>query len=405
MEQSIIRDRLKLKPLEMRHLAQFNDLLRYVFQVTNQTLHEVGYEEDELERAKLPVLQNADALGWFDGDKLVSQLAVYPMQVNIHGVIYNMGGVTGVGTYPEYTNLGLMNKIMRQSLKNMRDRGQTVSYLYPYSIPYYRRKGWEIISDLMTFSIKDTQLPKLVQVPGMVERVECEHPDVKRTYERFARDRHGALIRDSLGWEEYFRWEKEELTAGVYYNQHQEPEGFLFYWIADDIFHIKESVYLTQQAHHGIWNFINAHFSMVTDVKGKTYTNEPIAFLLEDSDIIETIQPYYMARIVDVDKFLQYFPFRQKENEQSFHFLLRDPLLEWNQGPFAVTFDEGGIKIIKEPVGPAVKLDIQSLTSMLFSYKRPTYLAKIGRLEADQAVIFQLENLIPLEVPYFSDYF
>ena len=213
------------------------------------------------------------------------------------------------------------------------------------------------------------------------------------------------MIRDSLGWEEYFRWEKEELTAGIYYNHRQEPEGFLFYWIADDIFHIKESVCLTQQAHHGVWNFINAHFSMVTDIKGKTYTNEPIAFLLEDSDIIETIQPYYMARIVDVEKFLQYFPFRQKENEQGFHFLVRDPLLEWNQGPFALTFDEGGFKITKEPIGPAVKLDIQSLTSMLFSYKRPSYLAKIGRLEADQAVIFRLENLIPLEVPYFSDYF
>ncbi|WP_153944832.1 GNAT family N-acetyltransferase, partial [Acinetobacter baumannii] len=68
-------------------------------------------------------------------------------RVNIFGQTYDMGGLTGVGTYPEYANLGLMNQLMRQALKNMRERKQSISYLYPYSIPFYRRKGWEIISD------------------------------------------------------------------------------------------------------------------------------------------------------------------------------------------------------------------------------------------------------------------
>ena len=150
----------EMKPVEMEHLSQFNELLRYVFQVTNQDLQEVGYEEDELERAKRPVLRQADVLGWFDDEKLISQLAVYPCEVNIRGKIVKMGGLTGVGTYPEYANLGLMHHLMKESLKRMREKGQWISYLFPYSIPYYRRKGWEIMSDKMTFTIKDTQLPK-----------------------------------------------------------------------------------------------------------------------------------------------------------------------------------------------------------------------------------------------------
>ena len=36
----------------------------------------------------------------------------------------------------------------------MREKGQYVTYLYPYSIPYYRRKGWEIISDKISYEIK-----------------------------------------------------------------------------------------------------------------------------------------------------------------------------------------------------------------------------------------------------------
>lgn len=77
-----------------------------------------------------------------DNDTLVSQVAVYPMHARIFGQTYAMGGMTGVGTYPEYSNMGLMHKLLEQALKNMKEKGQDICYLYPYSIPYYRRKGW-----------------------------------------------------------------------------------------------------------------------------------------------------------------------------------------------------------------------------------------------------------------------
>src|SRR5699024_9912492 len=107
--------------------------------------------------------------GWFNGDQLVSQIAVYPCEVNIHGTLYKMGGVTGVGTYPEYAGHGLMKDLIKLALETMRADQQWISYLYPYNVPYYRRKGWEMMSDKLTFKIRDTQLPKTVEVPGIVE--------------------------------------------------------------------------------------------------------------------------------------------------------------------------------------------------------------------------------------------
>ena len=116
------------------------------------------------------------------------------MKMNIHGVIYKMAGVTGVATYPEYSNLGLMNDLMIKSIENMKKEGQTISVLYPYSIPFYRRKGWEIISDKMSFTIKDTQLPKTMTSKGRVERVSTDSDDLKELYNKFSYARHGALI-------------------------------------------------------------------------------------------------------------------------------------------------------------------------------------------------------------------
>mgnify|MGYP003623254581 FL=1 len=132
--------------MNLDHLDQYNRLLRYAFQVTNRDLFNSGYEEGELLRSKRPVLEHANVIGWFNGDKLVSQLSVYPCRVNIHGVTMRMGGLTGVGTYPEYANLGLMSELIKMGLSGMRERGEWISYLYPYSIPFYRKKGWEIMS-------------------------------------------------------------------------------------------------------------------------------------------------------------------------------------------------------------------------------------------------------------------
>ena len=113
---------LHMQPVSSRYLEQYNALLRYVFQVTDQELSSVGWQEKEFIRAKFPTMEKADVIGWFDRDTLVSQVAVYPMQARIFGRTYAMGGLTGVGTYPEYSNLGLMHKLLEQALTNMRAR-------------------------------------------------------------------------------------------------------------------------------------------------------------------------------------------------------------------------------------------------------------------------------------------
>ncbi|MDR2871049.1 MAG: GNAT family N-acetyltransferase [Xanthomonadaceae bacterium] len=407
LDKETLRGRLRLKPVGPEYLDQFNELLRYVFQVTNRDIAESGYRDGELIQAKRPVLQNADVIGWFnEDDELVSQLAVYPCRVNVHGKLYNMAGLTGVGTYPEYASLGLMKDLIRTALEHMRARKQWISYLYPYSIPYYRHKGWEIMSDHLTFTIRDSQLPKITEVSGYVERLDADDPDVVAVYDRFARITHGAMLRDQLNWDEYWRWENEdERTAGVYYDQNGQAMGYVLYWIIDEVFNIKEMIYLNQDARKGLWNFISAHFSMIHSVHGNIYRNEPIAFLLEDGEIKETIEPYSMARIVDVEAFLKEYPF-PGDSAEPFHFIVDDPLVEWNTGVFGVQWNrQGNVVVSRDAVGKPIKTTIQTLTALLMSYRSPSYLYRIERLQADEATVQMLEYLIPDQEPYFSDYF
>lgn len=407
MERSKIREKLVLKPFGLEYLDQFNELLRYVFQVTNNDIQQSGYEDGEIVKSKRPILKNADVIGWFNEDQLVSQLCIYPCQVNIHGKIFSMGGLTGVGTYPEYANLGLMNDLIKSGLQIMKNKGQWISYLYPYSIPYYRRKGWEIMSDHLTFTIKDSQIPKNISVKGFAERLPVTDPDVISVYDKFARSNHGALIRGNQEWEEYWRWENEdERTAAVYYDKDDIPQGYILYWIEEDIFHIKDIIYLNQEARIGLWNFVYAHYSMVDEVQGNIYKNDPLHFFLDDGQIKETIEPYYMARIVDVTEFLNNFPFKNLDMFTPFHFVVSDSIAEWNRGVFGLVKNEKGKLIrVNEAVGKPVYLDIQTLTTMLMSYRSPSYLYKIERIKTDENTLEILEQIIPDNQPYFSDYF
>ncbi|AEG61071.1 GNAT family N-acetyltransferase [Desulforamulus ruminis] len=400
------KKRLKMKKVGIEHLEQYNQLLRYVFQVTDNDLHKIGWEERDIILAKSPVLEQADVLGWFDGEKLVSQVAVYPFQVRIFNKTYDMGGLTGVGTFPEYSNQGLMHKLLQQALTNMREKKQSISYLYPYSIPYYRRKGWEIISDKITFEVNDFQLPKIKTVPGEVERVDIENHNLKLAYERFAHQTHGAMLRNDLAWDEYWRWDLDDLTAAIYYNEGGQPDGYVLYWISNEVFHIKDMIFINEEARSGLWNFISAHFSMITKVVGNIHTDEPLAFLLEDADIKETISPYYMARIVDVEQFISQYPFKPDNRERRWTFTLDDPLLPWNQGTFAICIHpDGKGKIARVEGSSKSQIDIQTMTTMLLGYKRPDYLLKIGRLSCSAETVDMLEDAIEQQTPYFSDYF
>lgn len=397
---------LKMMPVGSDCMEQYNALLRYVFQVTDQELNSVGWQEKEIIRAKFPTMEKADVIGWFDDETLVSQVAVYPMQVQIFGKKYDMGGLTGVGTYPEYSNMGLMHKLLEQALKNMREKGQYISYLYPYSIPYYRRKGWELISDKISYEIKDYQLPKNRQVPGTVRRVETDSEEIRKTYARYAAHTHGAVIRDDLAWNEYWLWDKDDIMAAIYYGENGERDGYLIYWIENEVFHIKDMIFNNEEARTGLWNFVSAHFSMIDKVEGSTYTDEPLAFLLEDANIKESISPYYMGRIVDFSAFIAQYPFKPDKVEREWLFSMTDPIMECNQGNFLLRISkEGQGEAIKTTEQCSDKISIQTMTTMLMGYKRPDYLSKIGRIQANEEIIDMLEDAIEQQTPYISDYF
>ena len=393
-----------VRPLTIDDIDQYNALLRYAFQVTEQELSETGWKNDEIKRSKFPVLQRADVLGCFSGDDLVSQFAVYPLEMNIYNVKYPVGFVTSVCTYPEHTGHGIMKRLMIQSLTRMRENHRPFALLYPYSIPLYRRLGWEIISNKMTYIVKDTQIPRKIQEPGYVRRVEWNDRQFMDLHTKFAQKTHGCLYRNNLAWEEYWRWDEDDTNVAVYYNVKDKPCGYMVYLIKNDIMHIKEMVYLNREAQKGLWEYIHAHDSMIDEVHGSTYFSEPIAFEMDDGDIKESIRPYAMGRIIDVEDFLADYPCDPDGGTLCIELEIEDSLLPWNDRTFNVRFADGHCTMTREPAEYHLKMGIGTFTTLLLGYKTAERLYELERIEGREEAVERLDDVLFHKIPYISDY-
>lgn len=402
---SNFEEQMTIHRLEPRHLEQYNDLLRYAFQVTERTLARYGWENDGIRQSKFIVLERATVLGWFEGDKLASQIANYPIRMNIHGSTYSIGFITSVATYPEYSGQGLMSSLMKKTLLDMKENQQSIALLFPYSVPLYRHRGWEFISDKVTYQIKDHQLPKARKSPGYVRRVSQNHDDLISLHSRFAQKTHGCILRNKLAWEEYWRWDEDDTAVAIYYSKENEPLGYMVYLLKNDIMYVKEMIYMNMEAWKGLWNYIGAHASMVTEVRGNNYFNEPTAFWLEDSDIVEQLRPYIMGRIIDLPLFISQYNFINVEKPLRLCIEVADSLLPWNHGVFTLYLAPGEApKIIKEGENPKIKLSIGTLTCVLLGYKRAKRLYDREHITGDLQAVLLLDQVIPHEKAYISDY-
>ena len=402
-------DNSKKPNYEIRHLTtddleMYNALLRYAFQVTEQELTETGWRDDEIKQSKFPVLERADVLGCFDGENLVSQIAVYPLDMNIYGTTRSIGFVTSVCTYPEYTGHGIMKRLMRRSLEDMREKKQSFAMLFPYSIPLYRRFGYEIISNKISYTVKDRQIPAKAQAPGYVRRVGWENRDFMELHAKFASITHGCLYRNALAWEEYWRWDEDDTNVAVYYNVKDKPCGYMVYLIKNDIMHIKEMVYLNREAQKGLWEYIHAHDSMIDEVHGSTYFSEPIAFEMDDGDIKESIRPYAMGRIIDVEDFLADYPCDPDGGTLCIELEIEDSLLPWNDRTFNVRFADGHCTMTHEPAEYHLKMGIGTFTTLLLGYKTAERLYELERIEGREEAVERLDDVLFHKIPYISDY-
>src|SRR5699024_9273156 len=94
------------------------------------------YELTEAElRAKEAEARRHIIWGIMQEDQLAAKMHVIPLSSYIHGKEFKMGGISSVATWPEYRRQGKVKDLLYHGLQQMKQDGQTISFLHPFSMP------------------------------------------------------------------------------------------------------------------------------------------------------------------------------------------------------------------------------------------------------------------------------
>ena len=342
--------------------------------------------------------------GWMDGDKLAAKLHIIPLTSYVNGKSFEMGGISSVATWPEYRRQGIIKHLLFHALKEMKHNGQTISFLAPFSIPFYRKYGWELAFTHKEYDIPIGHFKRNWEAKGYVRRIKQDIPLLDDMYTIYAKRLTGMLARDAEWWEQ--RVLTDAAHIAVAYNEADVAEGYLIYNVKENICTVKEIAYTSLNGRKLLLQFIANHDSMASKVKMTVPENDNLTLLLDDPTFEQKIVPYFMARIVDVFAFLKQYPFQETGETQSVVIHVEDTFFSENSGAYQLASSEAVVnveKLSQEQSG--IHCTVQLLASMFLGYKRPFELYNADLIQGEIGDIERLEALIPEQQTFFADFF
>jgi predicted acetyltransferase len=376
------------------------DLVAYAFQWE--------LSEKNKERYRL-LAENSWNYGSYDEQgKLASQIMATQFAVDFHGANYPMAGIGFVASYPEYRGQGRIDRIMKQVIKDCYDQNIPLSYLAPFSFPFYRRYGYEYTFERSVYDIKSIDWPDSPKTAGSIKRLNWEQakPIIHDIYHQQVKNHRGALIREAW-WENIKFTLRKTFTFAIYYNAADVPEGYLIYSISQGTFLIEEWGYISGEAFHGLNRLIVSHRESVAKIHYEVGDDSRHlqAFAKKPMPAISS-SPYMMTRIIDLELFLTTYPFTNKEGKIAIQ-IDNDEYAPWNNGVYELSFENQRpfIKRVAKTELPCLKTSIQRIGQLLFGVQDIEALLFFGEVIADEAVVDFFDNNLPKGKPCLEDYF
>ncbi|WP_332689421.1 GNAT family N-acetyltransferase [Halalkalibacter lacteus] len=359
--------------------------------------------DEQLEERLTHLKKHQQLIGIIEEDALVAKLHFLPLEVYVGDMKIKMGGIAGVATYPEFRRNGFVKEMLITILERMRSEGYSISMLYPFSVPFYRRYGWELFSNRIKATMSKSDLHFQAATEGKIRRMFNSPPiqELNDLYETYAKNYSGMLVREQDWWEKIVK----DQQIAIYYDQANQPSGYIMYTVKNKTMKVEELVTLNAEAKRGIWNYICQHDSMSDDFEIITHEKEPLLFSINEPRVKLEITPYFMARIVDVELLFKTYVLNWGSDIEELVLQVSDSYAAWNDKTFVLTPNKIFIEGRDVRREKSLHLSINALSTILFGYKTPSELSEVGQVKGKREEIEKFERLLPKRAPFFYDFF
>ena len=231
-----------------------------------------------------------------DGE-IRASAAVLPLKVFVDGRPVQMGGVAAVATHAAYRRRGYAGELLRAALRGMRERSVHLSMLHPFAHAFYRRYGWELATEAISYELKPTSLPTENEQKHVRAYRDGDLHRMMVLLEGEASRYPLSVYRDEGRWRQLLDWGEQEAAV---YEAEAGIEGYLLYELreGDGSPHtlvLSELIAATPAARRALISFAAAFDPLMFAVKYSASRGEPLHPYLENSYVNARLAPEYHA--------------------------------------------------------------------------------------------------------------
>jgi predicted acetyltransferase len=352
--------------------------------------------------------QHSIPYGVINDGQIETSVLSLPFETNFWGTNFKMNGISDVMSAPEASGKGGASQLMTAALQDMYTNHVTLSYLAPFAFGYYRRFGYEQVFDHASYRLASEKLPRLKGGDGIkVRRMNFNEAIelIKPIYAQSKLAQRGGLQRADWWWE-YLPKKFNQRQVAVAFND-QIATGYLIYERTASDFIVYEVASLDPNSRQALWKFVTKHGT----ASANFIYNSPSAEL--DLDLIDepyavttTVNPYMMARIVDLQDFLTRYPVGGRPAQFTLNVV--DDVITENHGQWAIQSDGQTVQVEKtsSTVAETEVLTIQQLTKVLFGYRSLASLIEHGKVaNFNTDTISNIDQFAVKQTPILADYF
>jgi len=357
----------------------------------------------------------------FDGDRMVSMFATTPFTMRTFGRAVPMGGISSVGTLPEYRRQGLLRKIMTQALAEMREKGQAITSLWASQAAIYQRYQFALASIQRSYTVDTIDIGFHDGNEGscsVTQTVLAESFDIiKSMYIEHVRDQFCYLHRSSALWQHSILGGNDQdgpLHSAICRDAAGSAVGYLLYTLRSDrIDHrtrsqeikIRELIAMNADAYRSLWNFIAKHDLVGRVHWGNVPSDDPAPELFMEPRLLHAMEGEGLwFRIVDVAKALGA---RGYQGEHQINIgVQEDKLAPWNTGCYQLNTSIDGAEVSSNSAPADIQCSIKSLSSLYTGYRSARDLANWGLISGEHDKIALADAVFSTPfAPHCPDHF
>jgi predicted acetyltransferase len=328
------------------------------------------------------------------GEAIVGVAAAYTRDLTIPGGQVPAAHVTMVGVDPPHRRRGVLTRMMREQLTDVRARGEALAVLWASEGRIYQRYGYGLAARRLSFEIeREAQLRDVPPPGGLRGAVPADvSAELHKVYEQVSLDRTGWSSRNSNWWDYVLadvpkqRYNATSLRA-VLHEGADGVDGYALWRVRNEwspngpkgVVLVRELVAANPEAYRSLW-----HYVLNVDLTRETWlhfgaVDEPLQYLVnEPRRLAGRIGDALWLRLADVPAALAA---RRYAAPVDVVIEVEDHLVPENAGAWHLVGDQAGATCRPAPRPAELRCDVGVLGAVYLGDATLAGLAAGGRVE------------------------